>query len=494
MLYLTVVNLTTQTQANAAQASGTETEGFRNIGEVYKFMITYYQNPQPNRLAPALKTVVESELMDRATLADEIQFAGFFGYAGRSEPNVIEDYKNLFAPAAHNQRLFILMILQICGNKNVEEYFRNELKAGRFINQQRQIENMLAAGLPMKTEIFLKVIGPAGRVHLLFGEYMATGRTTVIDELINSLGYENPGMSADDVKNAKYNAKNALSGMCALYPDVTAICKQRLEITKGDAKTNLEEIIDSIDGSISAQRIIENPPEIKVVSGPKVWALGCAAVLMERNYCRHDILATNPFTKAGVYGQRKSLDDWWGIRTKKDLLDALESLEKSGHRSSFDKMAAKVTPLTDEQFKALTDVYKDDMQTLQEMRVARRYAARLAGRSILGWDYSRYICLCRWGYTVGLLSEQEAWDKIMPIAQKLQQRFTSWEDLGCNYLIGRQFWSYKQTVENGALYEDAFQRLMDITSSPWNKYPWNMNLDDANDANNANDSNETGKN
>jgi hypothetical protein len=66
----------------------------------------------------------------------------------------------------------------------------------------------------------------------------------------------------------------------------------------------------------------------------------------------------------------------------------------------------------------------------------------------------------------------------MPMAMLLQERFDSWEDLGRNYLIGRQFWSYKETQENGWLFEDAVQRLRDMRSSPWNRYPWDMKLKD----------------
>jgi hypothetical protein len=378
-------------------------------------------------------------------------------------------------------------VLQLCGNKSVAEYFKSQLQAGRFINEQKEIEQMLAAGVPISVEDYSKLVGAGWQVYLLFGEYSATGRAGAIDELIDTFNFEEPRMSAKDVNSIKQSAQYILSLMCRQNAEVMAICKQRIQVEKEPAKTYLEQLIDSIDGSISAQKIIENPPEIKVVSGPKGWALGCSAVLMERNRDRLDTLATCRITEKGVHDVRKVLDECWGIRTKKDLFDSLDSLETRGHRSSFDMTAARVVALNDEQYKAITDLVKDDKEKLQEIKVARKYATRLAGKSILGWDYARYICLCRWGYTVGLLSEQEAWDKIMPIAKKLQERFTSWEDLGCNYLIGFQFWSYKETVKKWAECEDAVQRLLDMPSSPWNKYPWNMNLDLGNDANDPNE-------
>lgn len=455
---------------------------FQNTGEVYRFMYSYYANPQPNRLVPALKTVIESEQLNSFRQADEYLLAGFFGCAAAQEPNIIEGYKNLFEPTAHRQRLFILKILQLCADTNVAEYFISQLQTGRFINQQKEIENMLAAGIPMNAETFSKQVDPVSGVYLLLGKYLATGKTNVVDDLISALDFEDANLSQKDTNSVKQYAIKTLISICRRNPDAMTICKQRLENAKKPDKKYLEEVIDSIDGSISAQRIIREAPECKVVTGPKGWALGCCAVLLERNYSPHDTLAARPINAVGINSLRGSLDNWWGIRTKKDLLDALDSLEKGGHRSSFDKTAARVVPLSDEQYKVIADLAKDDKEKLQELEIARKYATRLAGKSILGWDYARYIALCRWGYTIGLLGEQEAWDKIMPIARQLQKRFNSWEDLGCNYLIGRQFWSYKETVKEGYLYEDAFQRLMDTPSSPWNKYPWNMNLsEDANE-------------
>ncbi len=206
---------------------------------------------------------------------------------------------------------------------------------------------------------------------------------------------------------------------------------------------------------------------------------------MERNHSRLDTLATSQISEVDVNSTRKLLDEWWGIQTKQELIDILSWLEAEGHRKSFERVAETVVDLNDEQFNALVAAGSDSKQKTQELLVVRKFSGQLGNKSILGWDFTRYVALCRWGYTIGLLSEQEAWEKIMPVARKLQGTFDSWEDLGCNYLIGRQFWSYKQTIDDGYLYEDAIQRLLDIPSSPWNKYPWNIDL--GQDANNANE-------
>jgi hypothetical protein len=108
--------------------------------------------------------------------------------------------------------------------------------------------------------------------------------------------------------------------------------------------------------------------------------------------------------------------------------------------------------------------------------VVRQNYKQLRSKSLYGWDYGRGISLCRWAYVAGFISEEEAWERIMPMALLLQERFDSWEDLGRNYLIGRQYWSYEETQKFGWEFQDAVQRLLDMQSSPWNRYPWNMKL------------------
>ncbi|MHC4157500.1 MAG: DUF1266 domain-containing protein [Planctomycetota bacterium] len=213
-----------------------------------------------------------------------------------------------------------------------------------------------------------------------------------------------------------------------------------------------------------------------VVTGAKAWALGCAAVLTERNHDQHDLLGGEPRTKRNIEGKKKLLDEWWGITSRGDLFDSLLSLHTWGHRERFKQGGNYIENLSEEQYKDFLEQNKDDEQKLQEIKVVRKYYKELGEKGLWGWDYSRYICLCRWGYMVGYISEDEAWEKIIPAAKILQEKFDSWEDLGRNFLIGRQFWSYKHTKESGYLFEDAYLRLLDIPSSPWNKYSWNMDL------------------
>ena len=80
-----------------------------------------------------------------------------------------------------------------------------------------------------------------------------------------------------------------------------------------------------------------------------------------------------------------------------------------------------------------------DANTAHSVEMVQKYAAQLGSKSLLGFDLCRYVAVCRWGCLCGYLTEDEAWDKIMPVAAKLQATFSSWKELGQNYLIGREF-------------------------------------------------------
>jgi len=133
-------------------------------------------------------------------------------------------------------------------------------------------------------------------------------------------------------------------------------------------------------------------------------------------------------------------------------------------------------PLDD--FNRLLSVNREKEDAVQGLTIARTYYAALGKKSLLGWDYARYVSLCRWGYMAGYFTETEAWEKIMPVAGMLQATFDSWTDLGKNYLIGRKFWSRAETKESGERIEAAYEKLISDTESPWNKLAWSLNLND----------------
>jgi hypothetical protein len=210
----------------------------------------------------------------------------------------------------------------------------------------------------------------------------------------------------------------------------------------------------------------------------KEWGLAVSAVLTERNGGRHDILEEYVRTPAGVVKTKRVLQEWWGVRNRKDLLETLQWLDDDGgHRRGFEERGMSVARLPAPEWETLLAGKQSDPEEQHKLAMARTHYDKLGQKSLLGWDYARYVALCRWGYLVEYLSEDEAWGLIMPAARKVQAHFESWPDLGKNYLIGREFWSREQMRANGHLYREAYRHLAEAPESPWNRHAWYLKLD-----------------
>lgn len=206
----------------------------------------------------------------------------------------------------------------------------------------------------------------------------------------------------------------------------------------------------------------------------RLWALATTGILTEYNRERHDILEGVERTKGNITKHKILLNYWWGIDSREDLLFLLEWLEQIGHRKRFAEMGQYMNTLTKEEFnRMLRGLNKEDRSSWE---IVLNHWATLGKKSLIGWDYCRYVHLCRRGYLLGYLNKTETWNLIMPKARLLQSTFDSWRDLGENYIIGREFWSFERTEASGEFFHEAYERMMSDQTSPWNTIPWDLAL------------------
>ena len=230
------------------------------------------------------------------------------------------------------------------------------------------------------------------------------------------------------------------------------------------------------EGTVVGQAATTSQAAVGPSRDQKMWALATVAVLTERNKRRHDLLGFCERTDKNNKSWQRSLQKWWGIKSRQDLLKGLQWVENGGHRKHFSELGAYLSSLTEEELQAVRSKVKDNPEDLNDVEMALKHHGKLGEKSLVGWDYARYVGLCGWGYLLGYLTEDEAWERIMPVASMLQKTFDSWEDLGRNYLIGRAFWSLEETTRQGEQYEQAYKKLLTDPKSPWLRYEWNMNL------------------
>ncbi|MBX9693125.1 MAG: DUF1266 domain-containing protein [Cyanobacteria bacterium] len=205
------------------------------------------------------------------------------------------------------------------------------------------------------------------------------------------------------------------------------------------------------------------------------WAMACPAVLTDGNRERQDSFDIWDRKPEYIEMQKDALRKWWNISNREELLRTLVWLtEGGGHREVWKEMTAIKDNADAAAFKARSGMDADDFEC--KLAVVRKHGKAFGDAGILGWDYCRYIALCRWGVYCGYLTKDEAWRKMMPIARILQRNFKSWHDLGWNYVVARKFWSQRQTEISGDSFEATLEKLTKDPKSPWNQIPWNTDL------------------
>lgn len=320
--------------AVACWAGEEERSGFQN--DFNKFSTYYYLNPEPERVPAMFKKFLESELFTNKQNCDEHcrdLIVYFFARAAQLEPKLLESYKFLFENGTQKQRLFILKILQRCGDQEIRKFFISKLSEARFAKEEKQITRALKQGIPTEFNALTRPVTKVGDLDFLWTEFGITGNEEAVVKIIKSLNQDSSSAESFLLVGA---AKWSLGANCKEHKKLFEICKQELSKTNGVIKDALEEIIEQVDDSAGLQRRIEERRNEKPVTGVKAWALGASALLIERNHSRHDFLSPNPINEKNIQSNRKLLDEWWGINSREDLFDSLRWLELGGHRRKFE--------------------------------------------------------------------------------------------------------------------------------------------------------------
>ncbi len=216
-------------------------------------------------------------------------------------------------------------------------------------------------------------------------------------------------------------------------------------------------------------------------SEQKQWGVAASGVLTWRN--DHDMfsLTGRPELPETREEMLDFLIDTWGIKSRDELLDSMKRVSQRGIRSKYEKLKREQNwpllrrlSLRDQLLEKIDPKYKIKQQYRRQF--VNDHAEDIADKSLMGFDLMRVISLARWGAGAEYLTEDEAWNWIMPTAQKLQQAYTSWKDLGDSYVIGRQFWSHSETLRNGHYNNQAVYWLAQNEHSPWKILDWKLDL------------------
>ncbi|KAJ52368.1 hypothetical protein BD780_001197 [Clostridium tetanomorphum] len=224
---------------------------------------------------------------------------------------------------------------------------------------------------------------------------------------------------------------------------------------------------------------------IKLIKAPEKytkeqlhWGYAVGAILAEYNDQEIDLLGGSARDEESIEESREGLSEWWGIEDRDDLLDTIEELKNGLHNKIFMDIKNRIDHLNDEEFKEEMNSFPNP-EHKRDLEVIRKYSKEVGQVGILGWDLSRLISITGWGYISGYLDYNEANDIIMETARVVQRKFSSWEQIGKNYLIGYEYWSGDSPKDiTGGLFmrNQIYKCLIKDSESPYNTLDWNLNL------------------
>jgi tetratricopeptide (TPR) repeat protein len=207
------------------------------------------------------------------------------------------------------------------------------------------------------------------------------------------------------------------------------------------------------------------------------WAIACSAQMFTKNSNGVFSLGGMIPTERRIQKEKDLLVQWWGIDSRESLLSQLESLKDHGFNELWlDYAKSERRRGAGQESKLPVEVVLNLPRMQWRCKVVDEYAPTFGDRGILAWDLVRYICLCRWGYLVGYLDEEEAYRMMMPVAARLQTTYGSWKQMGEEYLIGRKFWNEDEWKQGEDRYIELTKLLVNCKSSPWVYLPWKTKL------------------
>jgi Protein of unknown function (DUF1266) len=171
---------------------------------------------------------------------------------------------------------------------------------------------------------------------------------------------------------------------------------------------------------------------------------------------------------------RANLREGWDVTNATTLRDTLKWLTVEGHRTEFKTLHR------------LLAKGSDSLEAQSGLRVAGLLGSattdfichnhgRFKNGDLIAWDFCRLINVARMGLSAEFLAfETEAWEVIIPAAQRLQREYASWDELCDNYMLGRSYWQEGAEPE-GHLVEAA-NWLKTNPKSPWKKLRWSEPL------------------
>lgn len=181
---------------------------------------------------------------------------------------------------------------------------------------------------------------------------------------------------------------------------------------------------------------------------------------------------------------KEALASSWDITDTESAESMVQWLLTEGHNAEFMTYMDEYLANKDEfnnivaELDASSDMTSEQTQFKESIELFQKVHNASPDNGIIAWDLCRATQVASWSYIAGHLSYERAVELSIDAMKKMQEHFTSWEDLIDNYLLGYQYWSEDSPsdadstlVRRQKIYDDLVKSSDNPYSVDWNTTP-----------------------
>ena len=174
---------------------------------------------------------------------------------------------------------------------------------------------------------------------------------------------------------------------------------------------------------------------------------------------------------------RSTIESWWNVTDRESTLEIVKWLLEEGHHAEADKALEKVRKRGIEN---ISQEERDDEESKMGDVCLIKESMEENGwcpggqmpDSVIAWDLVRVVNLGRWAYLCGYVNEDEMWQIMQVAADTALEHFSSWEEYGTSFIMGRGVW-HGDPDDSETAYE-IVSLLLEDDESPWEKSNFNI--------------------
>ena len=174
---------------------------------------------------------------------------------------------------------------------------------------------------------------------------------------------------------------------------------------------------------------------------------------------------------------RSTIESWWNVTDRESTLEIVKWLLEEGHHADADKALEKVRK---QGLGNISQEERDDEESKMGDVCLIAESIEENGwcpggqmpNSVIAWDLVRVVNLGRWAYLCGYVNEDEMWQIMQVAADTALEHFSSWEEYGASFVMGRGVW-HGAPDDSETAYE-IVSLLLEDDESPWKESNFNI--------------------